>query len=237
MKIRTLAAASAALGLMAAASSASALTITTLQNNDLFGTSLLLGQTMLHDFDGLTNANVSYTGNTAGPFPDTNPDTSITNSAPPPFPGGVSADSNGTPIEVDPTIYGSAQGNNASNVFSVLNGYGLSTFSFYMGSPDEYNTLTLTLSNGGTIVRTGNQIWGGDPQGDGNRANGYRVYYDFSADGVRVTSLNFQSTQDAFEFDGIAGTLAVPEPGTWALMIMGFGGAGAMIRRRKAALA
>lgn len=29
-------------------------------------------------------------------------------------------------------------------------------------------------------------------------------------------------------------TAAVPEPGAWALMIMGFGGAGAMIRRRHA---
>jgi hypothetical protein len=26
---------------------------------------------------------------------------------------------------------------------------------------------------------------------------------------------------------------AVPEPGTWALMILGFGGAGAVLRRRK----
>ena len=30
---------------------------------------------------------------------------------------------------------------------------------------------------------------------------------------------------------------AVPEPATWALMILGFGGAGAMIRRRKVAVA
>jgi len=31
--------------------------------------------------------------------------------------------------------------------------------------------------------------------------------------------------------------VAVPEPGTWALMIMGFGGAGAMLRSRRKALA
>ncbi|MBS0334045.1 MAG: PEPxxWA-CTERM sorting domain-containing protein [Proteobacteria bacterium] len=27
--------------------------------------------------------------------------------------------------------------------------------------------------------------------------------------------------------------IAVPEPGAWALMILGFGGAGAMLRRRR----
>jgi len=35
----------------------------------------------------------------------------------------------------------------------------------------------------------------------------------------------------------VAPESAVPEPATWAMMIMGFGTAGAMIRRRKAALA
>lgn len=38
---------------------------------------------------------------------------------------------------------------------------------------------------------------------------------------------------DNFTFD----TAVVPEPSTWALMIAGFGGAGAMIRRRRAAFA
>jgi len=41
-----------------------------------------------------------------------------------------------------------------------------------------------------------------------------------------------------FAIDNISVT-AVPEPGTWALMIIGFGGAGAMLRsnRRKAVAA
>jgi hypothetical protein len=43
---------------------------------------------------------------------------------------------------------------------------------------------------------------------------------------------------DSFTATGFSATFsgAVPEPGTWALMIMGFGGAGAMLRSRRRAL-
>jgi hypothetical protein len=43
---------------------------------------------------------------------------------------------------------------------------------------------------------------------------------------------------DFFYSDDLgSGTGVIPEPGTWALMIMGFGGAGAMLRRRRLAVA
>jgi hypothetical protein len=46
------------------------------------------------------------------------------------------------------------------------------------------------------------------------------------------TLQNFKGNNLTGSFGGV-----VPEPGTWALMIMGFGGAGAMLRRRKMAVA
>ncbi len=57
------------------------------------------------------------------------------------------------------------------------------------------------------------------------------------------TLLSFNSATEAYyELDDVAviditPTGGVPEPASWALMIVGFGAAGAMIRRRKAVLA
>jgi len=228
MKIRTLAAASAALGLMAAASAANAaISVTVLEADDLMGTTLAAnGQVMLYDFDGIADPNVSFTGNEVTTTP--NP---IGGSAPPPYSGGVMV--GGASVPVDDTDYASVQGGQTAS-FSAINGYVLSSFSFYMGSPDKYNQVVFHLANGTTQTFDGEAIWGGTPAGTGDRSQGYRVYYDFGGD--YVTSITFNSSDDAFEFDGLAGT-AVPEPGTWALMILGFGGAGAMIRRRKAAFA
>lgn len=54
-----------------------------------------------------------------------------------------------------------------------------------------------------------------------------------------TANLTFSATlNDAFgpALDNVS-IAAIPEPGTWALMIMGFGGAGAMLRRRRLAVA
>ncbi|MBI1196456.1 MAG: PEP-CTERM sorting domain-containing protein [Phenylobacterium sp.] len=42
---------------------------------------------------------------------------------------------------------------------------------------------------------------------------------------------------DNFGTDGAVGGGGVPEPATWALLVLGFGAAGATMRRRRAALA
>lgn len=55
----------------------------------------------------------------------------------------------------------------------------------------------------------------------GDSRGGYDFFYQITSG--TVTSASFQA--------------GVPEPATWAMMIMGFGGAGAVIRRRRTSLA
>jgi hypothetical protein len=224
MKKYLLAASAAALLIGSASSANAAITMLIAIEDDLMGTTLgTYGQVMLENFDDVSNANTDYVGNVVTETPDP-----ITNSAPPPWSGGVVVGgSDGAPV--DPTDYASVQGA-STGTFSTLNGYYLTSFSFYIGSPDEYNTVTFNLLGGGSQTFEGNAIWGG-PVFGGDRTKGFRVYYDFG--GAKVTSIEFASDQDAFEFDGLAGTLAVPEPSTWAMMIMGFGAAGALLRRRR----
>jgi hypothetical protein len=226
MKIQHVAGALAALGLMAVAGTASsAIVVQSTVANQLY---TLNSGVMLEDFDAIDSPLTSFVGNLVGPFGDP---FNVSNSAPPPYDGAGSITvccQGGNPYEGDPTRYASVQGSGLST-FSVLGGARLTSFSFYMGSPDTYNTLTFNLAGGGSQVFAGTQIWNGANFG-GDRTKGFRVYYDFN--GAEVSSITFTSGSDAFEFDGLAGTV-VPEPGTWALMILGFGGAGAMLRRSR----
>ncbi|MBS0332854.1 MAG: PEPxxWA-CTERM sorting domain-containing protein [Proteobacteria bacterium] len=144
-------------------------------------------------------------------------------SAPPP------ADMNG-PVG---SFYETVEGGGSATLTSEK---GLSNFQFYMGSPDDYNTVTFTFvdSSINPITLSGAAIWGGAPAGNGDQSQGFTVSYAFSS---QVKSVNFASSANSFEFDKLAG--AVPEPASWALMILGFGGAGAALRgqRRRQAVA
>ena len=105
----------------------------------------------------------------------------------------------------------------------------LSNFSLYMGSPDTFNSIRF-IGDNYDFTLTGGQIsegYVGQSWDWGQRIN-------FNFGGANVKQIVLMSGQNSFEVDNFAAA-AVPEPASWALMIMGFGTAGAMIRRRRTA--
>lgn len=109
--------------------------------------------------------------------------------------------------------------------------YGVQRFQFDWGSIDSYNTLTVYKQGGGSLV----VVPGGNfPNlANGNQAlpgtNG--LFTVFGTAGERFTGIRLDSSTNSFEVDNLA--VAVPEPATWGMMILGFAGMGAMIRRRR----
>jgi len=102
--------------------------------------------------------------------------------------------------------------------------------SFLWGSPDTYNTLvvhTTTNAAGYTFTAAG----AGVTPPNGNQA--FAEYVGFIASGGElITSVDFGSTSNAFEVSNFA-VSAVPEPATWAMMVIGFLGVGFLAYRRK----
>jgi len=211
--LRALFATAAAAAALAAAGSASALTVT-VYNDDL---PLPPGQTMVEDFDSIhASGDISFVGD-ANTFVRNGADGLWSGmSAPPP--------------------------GDTTNYFTVLSGgkatlsstQGFGSFSFYLGSPDTYNYITFTDFSGNSTTLQGAQIWNATSGDNGDQNWGRRVSYNF--DGAVIKTIDFHSTGNSFEFDSLA-SAPVPEPATWALMISGFGLAGATLRRRRTASA
>jgi len=144
----------------------------------------------------------------------------------------------------DPTRYlvvpgdGSSSGTATLNLTSFLTGLYTDSLSFYWGSVDTYNKLEV-LSRTGVVMATfdGSDL-GSIAFGSGTNPNANVLFTLNFAGSERADfgQLRFTSSQKAFEIDHITlGTSAVPEPATWAMMITGFGLAGAAIRRRRTA--
>jgi hypothetical protein len=107
-----------------------------------------------------------------------------------------------------------------------------STFGFYWGSIDPSNDIKFYNSTGliADINGTNAQLLA-SLQNSGNQfdflANRYVQFTDAGGTFDRVV---ITSGQNSFEFTNVNG---VPEPATWAMMILGFFGVGFMAYRRK----
>lgn len=107
--------------------------------------------------------------------------------------------------------------------------------SFIWGSVDTYNTLEfLDASNNVLATFTGSQIFN---PANGNQTdpntNPVVTFFLSGSDVSNFSQLRLTSDVNAFETDNYA-VNAVPEPATWAMMLLGFAAMGFALRRRRA---
>ena len=137
-----------------------------------------------------------------------------------------------TPFLVTPVA--GPSGSSELGFADFLGGRGVSHFSFYWGSINKFNTLQLFDRSAHQIVSLSGETLIGD------LANGSatdpsanrRVFFTLTGSSRNLGSLRFTSTSPAFEADSFS-FATVPEPGTWVTMILGLGGVGALMRRRR----
>jgi len=109
---------------------------------------------------------------------------------------------------------------------------GFGSFNQTFNSSDSWGDRSHVISF--TLVNTGGTAWLTDSSVLTPNASGFSVAAHI---GVCQLSLNPNCTTDGgavltgFATNGTGG--GIPEPATWAMMILGFGGIGAMMRRRR----
>lgn len=134
---------------------------------------------------------------------------------------------------------GAEPAGDTSNYLSVLGGgnYQLlgdtayTNVSLYWGSIDGYNHLDLLDRDGKSIATIEGSMIPSISNGDqSSGATNQRVNI---ASDAAFYGLKFSSGGNSFEVDNVKFSGAVPEPASWALMLVGFGGMGATLRRRR----
>lgn len=126
-----------------------------------------------------------------------------------------------------PVPYLDVEANGTANInFAALAGWPVHSFEFDWGSVDTFNTLTIHVSGGSDIVIPGLSPGNGNWTAPGT--NG--IFQVVGTAGETFSGITLQTSQNSFEIDNLA--VAVPEPATWAMMIMGFGAIGFAMRRR-----
>jgi hypothetical protein len=212
MKKFALAGAAAAFA-VAIAGSASATVVTSF--TDLPGHSPTTGYTVIDNFDTATGL-INPTGNSY--LLTTNHDS---NGAPP---------ANSVPFD---TNYLSVLGGGGVSIdFSALTSSTVKSFEFDWGSIDSFNTLVIHGSTGDTTIIPGSLSFPNDANGN-QVAPGTNGLFMVNGDaGETFTGMTLTSGQNSFEVDNLA-VAGVPEPATWAMMILGLGAMGMALRNRR----
>jgi hypothetical protein len=144
-----------------------------------------------------------------------------------------STSSNGAEPVVSNGVYGTG------NYLSVEGGQsetltfaaGVTKVAFYIGSLDSYNDLNFMFSGATNTDITGSALGAltGADNGAQTQANTNGEFV-FTFD-KPITSVTLGSDSNSFEIASISA--AVPEPATWAMMLLGLGGVGAALRNRR----
>ena len=113
----------------------------------------------------------------------------------------------------------------------TLNTPVLRSLSLFIGSLDPSNKITFNGIGGFTQSFLGSDLFTPALGDQSNDANNRRFYFSFDPSN-KVDQIVFSSGVNSFEFDTLAAS-AVPEPATWAMMLLGFGGIGFLLRAGK----
>lgn len=111
----------------------------------------------------------------------------------------------------------------------------ISMISFIWGSVDAYNTLEVLDRLGGVLATFTGADVALPPNGNqGNPSSNPLVTLTVlgAANQTNIGGLRLSSTTNAFEVDNFAIT-AVPEPGVWAMLLIGFGFIGSFMRGQR----
>jgi hypothetical protein len=201
---------------MAVAGTASAAVITSFTPD---GASPSAGYTVIDKFD---NATGLFNSTGAGYLLTTNHDSQ---GAPP---------ANSNPVG---TSYLSVLGQGGVSInFSALTSAAIHAFEFDWGSIDSFNNLVIHGSSGDITIVPGSLSFPNLANGDQVAPGTNGLFEVVGNAGETFTGLTLTSGQNSFEIDNLA-IPGVPEPATWAMMIVGLGAMGVALRSRRTAAA
>jgi hypothetical protein len=109
---------------------------------------------------------------------------------------------------------------------------GFDTVSFFLGSIDSYNTVNILSTTGAVLASFAGSQLSFTPNGNQDLPiTNRRVTFTRQASDAQIGGISFASGSNSLEIDNLVFT--VPEPATWAMMIVGFGLIGFAMRVRR----
>lgn len=117
---------------------------------------------------------------------------------------------------------------------SYLGSAAYQSVSFYLGSIDAYNTVTILSTAGNVLASFNGSAFTSPHQANGDTSFNLmnrRVTYVVGDGEAKIGGISFSSGANAAEIDNLV--FAVPEPSTWVMMFAGFGMIGLAMRSRR----